>query len=51
MSIDALWSGICIIAVLVTVFIATLILVTWKKLDLIFDIVKRKQSRKDGDGG
>lgn len=49
MSIDALWIGICIIAVLVTVFVATLILVAWKKLDIIFDIVKRKQSRKDGE--
>lgn len=44
MNLDALWIGICIIAVLVTVFVATLIMVTWKKLDLIFDIVKRKQN-------
>ena len=44
MNLDALWTGICIIAVLVTVFVATLIMVTWKKLDLIFDIVRRKQN-------
>lgn len=44
MNLDALWVGICIIAVLVTVFVATLIFVTWKKLDLIFDIVKRKKN-------
>lgn len=44
MNLDALWVGICIIAVLVTVFVATLILVIWKKLDLIFDIVKRKKN-------
>lgn len=44
MNLDALWVGICIIAVLATVFVATLILVIWKKLDLIFDIVKRKKN-------
>lgn len=45
MNLDALWIGICIIAVLVTVFVSTLVLVTWKKLDLIYDIVKRKELR------
>ena len=43
MNLDALWAGICIIAVFVTVFVSTLVFVTWKKLDLIYDIVKRKQ--------
>ena len=43
MTLDGLWIGICIVAVLVSAFLGTLAMVTWKKVDLIYYIVKKKK--------
>lgn len=43
----ALWLGICILTIVAVIVVAVLFAVTWEKIDLIYDIVRKK--RLDGD--
>ena len=45
--IEGLWLGICLVAFVVVATVTVLFAVTWEKIDLIYDIVKKK--RLDGD--
>ena len=45
--LEGLWLGICMIAFVVVATVTVLFAVTWEKIDLIYDIVRKK--RLDGD--
>lgn len=43
----ALWISICILTIVAVTVVAVLFVVTWQKIDLIYDIVRKK--KLDGD--
>lgn len=45
-----LWLGVCIMAIVEFAIIAVLFAVTWQKIDLIYDIVRKKKWDGNGHG-
>ena len=45
--LEGLWLGICMIAFVVVATVTVLFAVTWKKIDLIYDIVRKKRLDSD----
>lgn len=45
--VGALWLAICILTIFAITTVAVLFIVTWQKIDLIYDIVRKK--KLDGD--
>lgn len=41
--VGALWLSICILTIVVVTVIAVLFIVTWQKIDLVYDIVRKKK--------
>lgn len=46
-NLEGLWLGICIMTVVTAATVMVLFAVTWQKIDLIYDIVRKK--KWDGD--
>ena len=45
--LEGLWLGICMIAFVVVATVTVLFAVTWEKIDLIYDIVRKKRLDSD----
>ena len=45
--VEGLWLGICIVTIVAVVTVTVLFAVTWEKIDLIYDIVRKKKLDDD----
>ena len=45
--VEGLWLGICIMTIVAVTVVTVLFAVTWEKIDLLYDIVRKKKL----DGG
>lgn len=47
MTVGRLWAGFCIIEVMTTATLIVLIAITWQKIGMIYDIVRKRRDNNE----
>lgn len=47
MTVGSLWTGFCIIEVMTTTTLIVLIAITWQKIGMIYDIVRKRRDNHE----
>lgn len=47
MTVGRLWAGFCIIEVMTTTTLIVLIAITWQKIGMIYDIVRKRRDNNE----